>query len=72
MPHSVIFVLMVEIILIVFTTILMAQPKKVFPSKSEKLRSFAHWVGMLLLCLTFCWSIVLGIVLATNDMIISI
>lgn len=29
-------------------------------------RSFRQWTGMVLLCLTFCWSVILGCVYALS------
>jgi hypothetical protein len=31
-----------------------------------------HWTGMVLLCLTFCWSVVFGCLLAMNDLTLRI
>jgi hypothetical protein len=32
-----------------------------------KSRSWLQWTGMVLLCLTFCWSVILGCVIALNN-----
>lgn len=68
MPITIIFVLLVEFALIALTMLLMAQPEIIFRSKSVRLQSFLHWGAMLLLCLTFCWSVVVGIVLTMNGL----
>lgn len=35
-------------------------------------KSFMRWAGMILLCLTFCWSVILGCVYALNTAIFSL
>lgn len=68
MPTSVIFVFGVESALGLLTMLLLLQPQKAFGARSNRFRSAARWGGMFFLGITFCWSIVVGVVLSMNDM----
>ncbi len=66
MPNTVIFVLSVEGALILLTTLLLAQPRLLFHSSQGRTHVWARWGGIALLVLTFCWSVIAGIVLSIN------
>jgi len=68
MPNTVILAFSVEMALIALTSLMLIQPKFIFRQKTGKLKSFFKWGGLVFLCLTFCWSIVVGIVLSMNDL----
>ena len=38
-----------------------------FMSRAQ-VKAIYHWGGTILLCLTFCWSVILGCVLALNSL----
>lgn len=66
-PKQVLVSLLLESGLITLTTLLLAQPKVMFATRSERARSLAFSGGLLFLCLTFCWSVIFGCVLYLND-----
>lgn len=72
MPGRIGFILLTEVILVLLTTLLLAQPRFAFRAPSEIVRQAASWAGMLLLCATFCWSIIVGIALTMNGFILSL
>ena len=51
------FAMLIEVIFMLATFIVL--------SKADA-KSFMHWAGMVLLCLTFCWSVILGCVLCVE------
>ena len=57
------FTLAVELLLVTISSILLAQPEIIFAKHSQRLRTAASWSGMVFLCLTFCWSVILGVVI---------
>jgi hypothetical protein len=67
MPNSVLVAFGLESVFIFITTLALTQPKFLFRMTSPALQNLVNWVGMFLLCATFCWSVVLGIVLSMND-----
>jgi hypothetical protein len=72
MPKQVIFALLIQCALIVMTTTLLAQPRIIFSDQSNKVRSIARGGGWVLLCITFCWSVVFGVILSLNAITIRI
>jgi hypothetical protein len=72
MPNTLIFSLGVELALIIATTLLLIPPKAVFRVKLDRIRPGLRWGGIVFLCLTFCWSIVVGIVLSMNHLSFSL
>ncbi len=68
MPNTVFLSLVVESVFIVLTNLFLVQPKIIFGQNSQKARPWLKWVGLVLLSITFCWSIVVGIVLSINEM----
>lgn len=72
LTKQLLFALMIETSLVMLTTILLIQPKFVFDGQSNKIRDTARVGGMFLLCITFCWSVVVGCVMALNSMTIQL
>jgi hypothetical protein len=69
MPEKVMFALVIEAALITLTSMLLTQPSFLFRSNpSERLRLSATFGGMLMLCVTFVWSVIFGCVLVLFDM----
>ena len=62
MPKQIFFSMLIEAALVTLTVLLLVQP---FRKKQNEVKT--PFVGMILLCLTFCWSIVFGCVLALNE-----
>ncbi len=54
--------------MILITCLLVVQPESVFGGSSQGVRRAASYVGMVALCLTFCWSVIFGIVIALNNL----
>ena len=54
----------VESLLIMITTLLLAQPRKVFEDRSSGLKKFAFFLGLICLLVTFIWSVALGITIS--------
>ncbi len=72
MPHSVLIVLGIESVLVFMTAFFLVQPDVLFRLASQKIRTVVRWSGMLLLCLTFCWSVIVGIILSLNGLSLKI
>ncbi len=68
MSKHVLIAMVVESALIALTTTLLAQPEMVFHGASARFRAFAKASGTIFLCLTFCWSFILGCVLSLTRM----
>ncbi|MGZ3687230.1 MAG: hypothetical protein ACXWPM_11370 [Bdellovibrionota bacterium] len=67
-PRWLIFTMLIEVILVVSTAILLTQPRFLLHPQSERTKSLATYSGFLFLCLTFCWSVISGSVLAIFHM----
>jgi hypothetical protein len=65
-PNQVLFAFVVEFFMILLTSILLLQPRSMFRSSASWMTGIATTTGMVMLCLTFCWSVVLGAVLAMH------
>ncbi len=63
-----VFSLVTEITLVLITCLLVVQPESIFSGSSQGARRAAGYVGMVALCLTFCWSVIFGIVIALNNL----
>ena len=50
----------VEILLVLMTAYCLLQPRFIYEPKSEGLRGVLTFVGVIFLCVTFCWSFLLG------------
>jgi hypothetical protein len=70
MPKQVIFALVVEAALILLTSLLLVQPRLIFTNQNTKISQLTQIGGGLFLCVTFCWSVVLGCLLTLNSIVI--
>ena len=68
MSEQVAIAMFMESLLVSVTALLLLQPKAVFTS--PKAMKVATWSGLVLLCITFCWSVVVGCILYLNQMVI--
>jgi hypothetical protein len=66
LSHQVFFAGLVEIGMIAMTLILLDVPNFFLPFSNPTTRAVLKNGGLVMLCLTFCWSVVLGCVLALN------
>ena len=60
----------IEIFFVFLTCLFLMKPRWAFGEVARKADTVLTWVGMCLLCLTFCWSVTLGCVLYLNDIVI--
>lgn len=67
MTRQLLFVILIQALLMAVTTLLLLQPKPLFRFRSPQLLSAATMSGLVLLCITFCWSVIVGCVLALRD-----
>ncbi len=67
LSHQVFVAGFVELIMILLTMTLLDPPASVISARSTVLHAAVKGAGMILLCLTFCWSFILGCVLALNS-----
>ena len=72
MHRSVVWVLLVEITLILFTIILLLRPPFLFKSESSRSKTLAQVGGLFFLLITFLWSIVVGMILVVNPLSLKI
>ena len=72
MPKQVLFCLLIEAALMTLTVVLLIQPQFVVKPKNKKTSEIMTYFGFGFLSLTFCWSFVLGCVLAVNQLTIRI
>jgi hypothetical protein len=72
MPTQVVFALIIESALVGLTALLLLQPEGLFRGHSPALRAAVRGGGLVLLCLTFCWSVIFGAVMALNHMTIQL
>lgn len=64
MPSQLWVAFLIEALLVGSTLFLLLQPEGLFRSRSDRMRYITRGFGMAFLCLTFCWSVVFGCVLA--------
>ncbi|MDR3607199.1 MAG: hypothetical protein P4M08_07460 [Oligoflexia bacterium] len=67
LTRQIFFAGLIEVAMILVTLALLDVPNIVLPVRSAGARSTLRVTGMIMLCLTFCWSVVLGCVLALNS-----
>lgn len=67
LSHQVFVAGVIEIGMILVTLTFLDVPNFLLPFKSPSARSAIKGGGLIMLCLTFCWSVVLGCVLALNS-----
>lgn len=68
MSKQMLFALVIECWLIVLTSLMLTQPSVVFRFKSQQARHAATISGYLLLSLSFCWSVILGCMIAFQQL----
>ena len=68
MPNTVLIVLGIEALLMTVTTVFLTQPAVFFGSGPSRKVNLARWGGFFFLCVTFCWSVVVGIVMSVNEL----
>jgi hypothetical protein len=69
LPQQIVVSMLIEAGLIVLTTLLLAQPRAVFSAAlSERARSAATYGGLMLLCITFMWSVIFGMLLSVHQL----
>ena len=71
-PPQVLFSTVIEAVLVLTSCFLVVQPESVFSGTSQGTRRLANYAGMLALCVTFCWSVIFGIVLTLNNLTLQI
>jgi hypothetical protein len=60
--------MLVEAVLVAFTVFALVQPFAFMkPKQTERRTVGLQMVGLVLLCITFCWSVIFGCVLALNE-----
>lgn len=60
--------ILIEGCLLFSTLLLLIQPRLFFNLESEKTRQVLTMSGLFLLCITFCWSVIFGCVLALHQL----
>ncbi len=68
MPIEVMVAILVEAILVSITILLVTQPAVVFEQTAVKAKNMMMVGGFVFMCITFCWSFVLGCAIALNDL----
>lgn len=58
----------IEFALVFVTVFLLIQPRFAFATEARRARAMATISGYFLLCITFCWSVVVGCVLAIHQL----
>jgi hypothetical protein len=69
MPKQLILGAVFEVLLIAATCLMLLQPRALFQPSSEQVRSTVRIGGFVFLCITFCWSVVLGSMLALSSFV---
>ncbi len=68
MMRQIVFLLLIESALVISSLILLVQPRFVFRLQTPRSKYVATYSGMVILCLTFCWSVIFGCFLALQDL----
>ena len=68
MPQSVVYTMGIEFGLILITTVILSKPTFLIRMFKARFKTAATWGGAILVLATFCWSMVLGIVLTMNNL----
>jgi hypothetical protein len=66
MPKQVMVSFFIEMGLIAVTLFFLVQPSLVFNKLHERTRVALTVSGLVMLCVTFCWSVILGIILTLH------
>lgn len=69
MPSQLFFTLFIEFFLVFLTGILFHRPKLIFGVWSDKYKVYLITGGVIFLCITFCWSFLLGSYIALSHMV---
>jgi hypothetical protein len=72
MSKQLIFAVVLEFWLVILTTMLLTQPSLVFRGHKGRPRLSVTVSGLFMLCVTFCWSVVLGCLVAFRNAVISL
>jgi hypothetical protein len=67
LSHQIFVAVFIELVMIFLTLLLLDVPNLAFRFRSPGAQSAVRGAGMIMLCLTFCWSVILGCVLALNS-----
>lgn len=68
MSKQMLFALVLECWLMLLTILMLTQPSFLFRFKSDQAQNAVTISGFFLLCLTFCWSVVLGCMFAFHKL----
>lgn len=68
MPNQVVFAMAVETAMIIVTLLLLNQPNIFLPFRSPRVQTALRAGGLIMLSLTFCWSVILGCVITLHQM----
>ena len=66
-PPQLIFALLIEAALIFATWVFLVQPGPLLPVRSDVGKGALRVWGLVLLCITFCWSVVVGCIWAIQQ-----
>lgn len=77
MPRPILLATIVEILLIVGAIVFMVQPVWIVGRAIERgdkpvLKTVFNGIGIVLMSLTFCWSVILGVLLVLNGLTLRI
>jgi len=65
--QSLVISLAVELVLMSATLFLLAHPRMLFKPRTDRARLMITISGLVFLCLTFCWSVIFGCVIALHE-----
>jgi hypothetical protein len=71
-PNTIIAVFSVEALLIVLTNLFLIKPAFLFRTENHRKSKVGRWGGLFFLCITFLWSVVVGMVMSLNEMSFSL
>ncbi len=66
LSHQIFVSFLIELVMILATLVLLDVPNLAIRFRSPGAQAAVRGAGMVMLCLTFCWSVILGCVLALN------
>ncbi|HLD99413.1 MAG TPA: hypothetical protein VJB59_04100 [Bdellovibrionota bacterium] len=72
MTNQVAVAMLIEVLMIGVTSLLLIQPVGIFGIGPSRIKAVSTWGGMVMLCVTFCWSVIFGCVLFLNSMTLKI
>jgi hypothetical protein len=68
MPKQVMVGIFIEMGLILASLFFLVQPSLVFNKMHERTRTALTVSGLVMLCVAFCWSVILGVILTLHRM----